>query len=322
MRLRYTETPPVWNLLVHALSDLPALLSMDEFAASPTSLCRLFHGRGHAWHGLDHVTVDWLPPVAWITLYKPESAAALKPLTDYLLAHLSGCTSVQVQHRYERHGPVDVLQGDAVCELVCEESGLKYQLTLGKNRNTGLFLDMAAGRRWVREHCAGKRVLNLFAYTCGFSVAAIDGGAEHVMNVDMISAPLTAGRHNHRLNGQALNRVSFDKLNVFKSFGRLKRRGPWDLLICDPPTRQKGSVDIAKDYAKILRRLPDMMSADSELLLCLNDPMHGADWLRGELAQHAPHYTCITALPPPKVFRDAQGKGLTVLHCAPNPRYD
>ena len=50
---------------------------------------------------------------------------------------------------------------------------------------------MRYGRRWVRQQAAGKRVLNLFAYTCGFSVAAIAGGAQQVVNLDMAKAALS-----------------------------------------------------------------------------------------------------------------------------------
>ena len=302
---------------MYCLNDLPELLNLEAARKNPTSMCRLFHGRGHQWPGLAHVTVDWLPPVAWITLFGAEQEKSLQALADYLTDALPHCSSVQVQQRHNSKAPVTVLRGQQISELVCEEHGLRYQLSLGKNRNTGLFLDMATGRQWVRENSRGKRVLNLFAYTCGFSVAAVAGGAAHVMNVDMVSAPLSVGRQNHRLNEHALERVSFDKLNVFKSFGRLQRRGPWDLLICDPPTLQKGSVDIAQDYAKIFRRLPKMMAADGELLLCLNDPTKGTDWLQSQLAEHAPHYSTIKLLRAPAAFVDAQGKGLTILHCRP-----
>jgi len=138
------------------------------------------------------------------------------------------------------------------------------------------------------------------------------------MNVDIVPGPLKVGVENHLLNHLPLEAASFDKLNIFKSFGRLKKRGPWDLLICDPPTRQKGSVDIGRDYAKILRHLPELMTPDGELLLCLNDPMRGSDWLQRELSEHAPQYTRSTPLPLPEVFHDAEGKGLTILHCHRN----
>ncbi len=92
-------------------------------------------------------------------------------------------------------------------------AGLRYQLELGKAQNTGLFLDMRHGRDWLRRHAAGKRVLNLFAYTCAFSVAALAGGAERVVNVDMQSRALSRGRH--RLNRRALERVQFAALDIF-----------------------------------------------------------------------------------------------------------
>ncbi len=279
---------------------------------------RLFHGRGHAFNGLHHVTVDWLPPVALITLFAPESHKSIEALANQLLQIIPDCKSIQLQHRYELHGPIDVIYGEAldkesIDQLVVEENGLKYQLQLGKSRNTGLFLDMSNGRKWVQQHVQGKRVLNLFAYTCGFSVAAIAGEAKSVLNVDMSSAALNVGRENHRLNQHSLDGVKFEKLNIFKSFGRLKKRGPFDLLICDPPTLQKGSVDIARDYPKIMRRLSEFMTPSSTLVLCLNAPELGRDFLIDNMAEHAPKYRFTMDIKPPEVYIDAEGKGLKIL---------
>ena len=209
---------------------------------------RLFHGRGHAYVGLHHITIDWLPPIALITLFKAETRFEINVLADYLFSQLPDCKSVQLQHRYKLSGPIDVIKGDFIHQLVINENNLLFHISLGQARNIGLFLDMKNGRRWVQAHCENKRVLNLFAYTCGFSVAAVAGHAKSILNVDMSGAGLNTGRENHRLNQQALGNVSFEKINIFKSFGRLKRRGPFDLLICDPPTFQKGSVDIVRDY--------------------------------------------------------------------------
>ncbi|GAL26669.1 methyltransferase [Vibrio variabilis] len=66
--------------------------------------------------------------------------------------------------------------GELDAKPVVEELGCKYQLDIGRNQNFGLFLDMRNGREWVKSKSQDKRVLNLFAYTCGFSVAAIEGG--------------------------------------------------------------------------------------------------------------------------------------------------
>ncbi len=293
-----------------ALSHLHKYLQLPQL---PEQTQRLFHGRGHAYPNLHHVTVDWLPPVALITLFAPEPLAEIEILADYLLAKLPDCSSVQLQHRYQLSGPIDVIHGDIIKELTIYEGNLQFNICLGKARNTGLFLDMANGRKWVQQHSKDKRILNLFAYTCGFSVAAIAGNAKSVLNVDMSSAALGVGRENHRLNNQSLEQIRFEKLDIFKSFSRFKKRGPFDLLICDPPTLQKGSVDIARDYPKILRRLDQFMAPGATLLLCLNAPELERHFLIEHMAELAPHYTLVDEIKPPAVYVEVEDKGLKVL---------
>jgi len=274
---------------------------------------RLFHGRGHGYEGLHHLTIDWLPPVILITLFSPETPEAIDALADQLLLKHSKCKSIQLQHRYELRGPIDVIRGEAFTQVTIKENHLSYQIQLGKSRNTGLFLDMNNGRKWVQENSANKRVLNLFSYTCGFSVAAIEGGATDVLNVDMSSPALNVGRKNHRLNSHDLSNIKFEKLNIFNSFGRLKKRGPFDLLICDPPTFQKGSVNIQRDYPKIMRRLDDFMTPNATLMLCLNAPELSKDFLIKNMKEYAPHYELVETIKPPSVYVDAEEKGLKVL---------
>jgi len=298
------------------VSDLLQLVQHLHIPTSSQELLqaqRLFHGRGHAYDGLHHVTIDWLPPVTLITLFAPETKTDIAALADYLLTQLPNCKSVQVQHRHELSGPIDIVLGETITRLAITENNLQFNLSLGQSRNTGLFLDMQNGRRWVQEHAQGKRVLNLFAYTCGFSVAAIAGNAQSVLNVDMSSAALNVGRENHRLNQQSLAQVRFEKLDIFKSFSRFKKRGPFDLLICDPPTLQKGSVDIIRDYPKILRRLDQFMAPNATLMLCLNAPELKRDFLLEHMAELAPTYHYIEEIKPPEVYVEAEDKGLKVL---------
>lgn len=296
-----------------ALPQLSKYLQLPSTAKDLLQAQRLFHGRGHAYQGLNHVTVDWLPPVVLITLFSPENNDDIDCLADELLTLIPSCKSIQLQHRYQLAGPVDVIRGKAIEQLVIQENNLKFHIRLGQARNTGLFLDMKNGRQWVQAQSEDKRVLNLFSYTCGFSVAAIAGQAQSVLNVDMSSPALNVGRENHRLNKQSLDAVRFEKLNIFKSFSRLKKRGPFDLLICDPPTLQKGSVDILKDYPKIFRRLDEFMATNATLLLCLNAPELGSDFLINNMAELAPNYKLKEEIKPPVVYAEAEGKGLTVL---------
>jgi 23S rRNA (cytosine1962-C5)-methyltransferase len=299
---------------VSVLAQLPLHLQIPESPSERQQAQRLFHGRGHAYQDLHHITIDWLPPVILITLFAPATNAEITDLADYLQQQIPECTSIQLQHRYQLAGPIDTIRGESIQQLTILENDLQFLISLGQARNIGLFLDMQNGRQWVQQHSKYKRVLNLFAYTCGFSVAAIAGQAQSVLNVDMSSPALTVGRENHRLNQQSLAQVRFEKLNIFKSFSRLKKRGPFDLLICDPPTLQKGSINIIQDYPKILRRLDQFMAPKSELLLCLNAPELGPEFLHSHMAELAPNYSFIEEIKPPAVYVDAEGKGLKVLY--------
>lgn len=283
---------------------------------SPTSnqAQRLFHGRGHAYQGYEHVLIDWLAPVVLITLYKPVETDDLQQLAQNLFSSITDCRSVQVQYRYQHHAPFELLQGEEHSETVVEENGIKYLITLGRAQNTGLFLDMKNGRQWVHEHSHDAKVLNLFSYTCAFSVAALAGGARQVFNIDMSRVSLTTGRDNHRLNEQDTNKVKFEAIDIFKSFGRIKKHGPYDLLICDPPSFQKGSVDIKRDYKKIIRRIPDFMKPGSLLMLCLNSPDLDTDFLKQTVIDECPDCHYLSEITAPEVFIEAMvGKGLKVL---------
>ncbi|MCF6325605.1 MAG: class I SAM-dependent methyltransferase [Gammaproteobacteria bacterium] len=275
---------------------------------------RIFHGRGSAYEGLEHVVVDWLPPAALIRLYKEESAAWLLSMAQILERNLPGCTSVQVQYRCRARAPIEIVSGEELSELVVDECGLKFHLQLGRSQNIGLFLDMRNARHWVKETATGKNVLNLFAYTCAFSVAAMAGGAKQVVNVDLSKASLSRGRENHRLNSQDTSKVIFQGVDIFKSFSRIKKHAPYDLLICDPPNLQKGSVNAERDYKKILRRVSEWMSPGGQLMLCLNSHRLDEAFLHEMVAEYCPGFRFVEVIKPPEVFVDAvEESGLKVL---------
>ncbi|MCW8833038.1 MAG: class I SAM-dependent methyltransferase [Colwellia sp.] len=282
-----------------------------------TNCQRLFHGRGHAYKNLSHVNVDWLSPVILITLYQAVDEDWLLTQAKALQALVSGCQSVQVQRRYQKFAPTQVLLGEEIESTIVTEQGLSYHIELGKAQNSGLFLDMANGRSWVYRHATDKNVLNLFAYTCAFSVAAIAGGASQVVNIDLSKASLSKGRENHQLNKLAKKegkRVVFEGVDIFKSNSRIKKYGQYDLLICDPPSFQKGSVNIERDYAKIIRRIPQWMKVGAKLMLCLNSPDLDEQFLKDEVARECPDCVFDERIANPEVFKEAHsGKGLKVL---------
>lgn len=284
------------------------ILKLSQY---PKGAQRLFHGRGKCFSGLEHITVDWLEGQVLVSLFKEPSSDALDKLNKEIINWTvqsewttSGARSLLLQHRSRERSPTECLWGNYQEHQVVSEEGLLFQLDLGKNQNSGLFLDMRYGRRWVKENSQNKRVLNLFAYTCGFSVAAITGGADFVVNLDMAKAVLSRGRENHRLNKHDLTKVKFFAHDIFKSWGKIKKYGEYDLIIIDPPTFQRGSFALTKDYQKILRRLPELLTESGQVLACVNDPTLPAQYLVDGMNEEAPTLAYQYRLDNPPEFQD------------------
>jgi len=149
----------------------------------------------------------------------------------------------------------------------------------------------------------GAKVLNLFAYTCAFSVVALQAGAAEVVNVDMASGALATGRMNHELNGVKAG-AKFLAHDIFNSWGKLTRGGPYDLVVCDPPSFQKGSFVATKDYARLAKRLPALLAPGGQALLCLNAPELDLAFLRDTVAEHAPELAFVEQVANPVAFAD------------------
>ena len=305
---------------ISALPELRQLL-LPKLEGSRFEARRLFHGRGRCWQGLEQLTVDWLNGQLLVSLFKEPDEAFLLSLKQ-LLVDISAsdswrswnATSIFLHHRDREGSPVEVIWGELKESQEIVENGLKYQLDLGRKQNNGLFLDMRLGRKWVQKNAEGKKVLNLFAYTCGFSVAAMAGGADQVINLDMARAALERGRVNHRLNGHELNQVKFLGHDLFKSWGKVRKLGPYDLIVIDPPSFQKGSFVLSRDYKKILRRLPEMLAEGGEVLACLNDPKLNSNFLISEMKAEAPELQFVERLANPEEFQDIDPEaGLKVL---------
>ncbi|MEL0627984.1 class I SAM-dependent methyltransferase [Psychromonas aquatilis] len=296
-----------------------ALLEKMHFpevkAGQEKEMARLFHGRGFNYPEYQHINIDWLSPVVLVILYKEESDQWLADLSQCLLSELTSkgfaVKSIQVQFRCRELAPTFVLYGEEITDFSADENALTYKISLGTNQNYGIFLDMKNGRSWVREHGQNKRVLNLFSYTCAFSVAALAGGAEKVVNLDMSKAALAVGRDNHRLNEHDLSKVKYLGHDLFKSWGKVKRLGPYDIVIADPPSLQKGSVNIKRDYPKIMRRLPELLTEGGQALLCLNSPDLGFQFIYDSLAEHCPEAKVIKVITPPAEYTNIDpDKGL------------
>ncbi|SIS59516.1 class I SAM-dependent methyltransferase [Neptunomonas antarctica] len=251
---------------------------------------RLLHGRGGFFPGYESVVIDWFSPVVIIRLYADVPEETLSQLKAFF-ANDSRVTGLLVQHRGRgRETQHEAIFGEVPELLIANESSLKYEIRPAQFQNSGLFLDMRHGRDWVRRHSHGKSVLNLFSFTCAFSVAAMAGGAERVVNVDMSKRGLSIGRANHQLNQHDLSAVTFMPYDMLRSWGRIKRPGPYDVIIIDPPSFQPGSFIAENDYRKVLRRLPELAAPQALVLACHNDPAHDQSFVRNLMHEECPQF--------------------------------
>jgi 23S rRNA G2069 N7-methylase RlmK/C1962 C5-methylase RlmI len=145
------------------------------------------------------------------------------------------------------------------------EGGLKFMVNLSDYVDTGLFLDHRLTRQMVREAAAGKRVLNLFAYTGSFTVYAAAGGAASTTTVDKSATYIDWARENLELNGFTGPEHELIRSDIREFIDSLKPRDQWDLAVVDPPTfsntKDNEEVwDVQRDHAELLSRLAHNIS--------------------------------------------------------------
>jgi 23S rRNA (cytosine1962-C5)-methyltransferase len=154
------------------------------------------------------------------------------------------------------------------------EQGLAFGIRPGEGLAVGLYLDMREARGWVRSHARGRTLLNCFAYTGAFAIAARAGGAARAVDVDLSRRSLTWAEENARRNGQSpppTDRLAGD---VFDWLRRLAKRGErFDALVLDPPgfARGKGGTFTAsRDWPGLVAQAAPLVAPGGWLLAACN----------------------------------------------------
>jgi len=273
------------------LSDLQHLLVANG-QNKTKEYTRLFHGRGNTHDGYKFLTVDSVDKVVCGVLKDTDDdeEESIISMLQSFYTNEAKWEALVVQQRYLPTSPSTVILGELPQETFAIEHGLKYHINFKNAQNIGFFPDMKIGRTFVRDNAKGKKILNLFSYTCSFSVAAIEGGATSVVNVDMNKNVLAIGRDNHRINSLDTKKVQFLPYNILKSWSRIRKAGPYDLIIIDPPSFQKGSFAATSDYEKIIKRLHEFAAQECTVLSALNAPELDTAFIKNLFSQHAPEF--------------------------------
>ena len=137
------------------------------------------------------------------------------------------------------------------------ENGNKFSVNWVEGQKTGFFLDQRDNRALVKKYAAGKNVLNLFCYTGGFSIYALNGGAAHVDSVDSSRKAMDMVVKNVELNGftEGVEHTSYCEDAI--EYMRKCEAGKYDLMIVDPPAfaKHRGALDNALRAYKRLNAL-------------------------------------------------------------------
>jgi 23S rRNA (cytosine1962-C5)-methyltransferase len=174
----------------------------------------------------------------------------------------------------DRTAPIRLV-GDAAApmETVVEEAGMRFGLDFAAGYSAGLFIDQRANRAFLRR--AGvRRLLNTFAYTCSFSVAAALGGAA-TTNIDLSKKSLERGRANFALNSLDPTAHRFYADDVFDVLPRLARRNEsFDAIILDPPTFSRGNKgrkwQVERDFEGLLLSALELAAPQARVLISTN----------------------------------------------------
>lgn len=319
---------PAWRLLLHCCqrvvlgqrfeAPLPAELTawvkngsafapLADFAGRlldaavlRTPLCaenEVFRVVNDQGDGLPGVTLDRYGEFAVLSVATPEADELAQPLASFLVER--GARGVYVKRRERRDlrraeapelAPSTPLAGEpAPVPLVVRERALQVACELGDGLSTGLFIDQRDNRARLREAAAQKLVLNLFSYTCSFSVATALGGALKVTSVDLSGRALERGKRNFEVNGLDPARHEFVQGDAVRFVrGAVKHGRRFDVIVLDPPsfaTVGKATFRFERDIAGLMADCLKLLGPGGKLLCVTNHKKTSLLQFRRLLAQ-------------------------------------
>jgi len=234
-------SPTFWS---EAISRAAAERSFLSLPSSDTTCFRLVHGEGD---GLPGLIIDWYDGVCVLQAHSVGMFRARRQICDALV-NVFGDRLKAVYDKSSGTAPfkagLDLVdgfmwkaEGFEACEAVVSENGNSFLVNWVDGQKTGFFLDQRDNRALVGQYAAGKKILNLFCYTGGFSVYAANHGAAMVDSVDSSARAMELVRRNLELNSASCITHNFCE-DAIDFLGRTEA-GKYDMIIVDPPAFAK-----------------------------------------------------------------------------------
>jgi 23S rRNA (cytosine1962-C5)-methyltransferase len=239
--LSFDQEPPTEDLYKQKISAAYVLRQKAGVISTETNAFRLIHGEGD---GLPGLIVDYYEGVAVLQAHsigmhadRMKIAEALQHVLNEKLnaVYYKSKATLPGKLRDAQHD--GYLSGMSAVPHVILEHGNKFYVDWEEGQKTGFFLDQRENRKLLGDFSTGKKVLNTFCYTGGFSIYSLKGGAEFVHSVDASEKAIELTRKNIELNG--FNGISNSCFAV-DTFEFLKdKKDVYDLIILDPPAFAK-----------------------------------------------------------------------------------
>ena len=239
----FLETSNAWRAVFSEGDFLPGLI-IDNF-------------NGHMVAQFLTLGIDTMKDDIISILEKDVKALSLYERSDYGGRKLEGLADSTGQ-----------LFGNTPDEIEISEHGIRYPVDVKHGQKTGFFLDQRENRALIKSIAAGKKVLNLFSYSAGFTFAAITGGAASTRSVDVSRSATEAAEKIYTLNGFSTP-SQFIAADAF-DFARNETIDE-DLVIIDPPAfaKSRNNVDNAcRGYKDINMQVIGKTKPGTYILTC------------------------------------------------------
>lgn len=239
--LSFDDTPVDAGFFRTRLAEALRLRQTLGLMRPDNTAFRLVHGEGDFLPGL---VIDIYGHTAVVQAHSPGMHYARDIIAEALVS-LDGADIRNVYYKSETTLPYKArldpqnqyIVGDFETDIAME-NGLKFHVDWLRGQKTGFFVDQRDNRRLLEKYSAGRRVLNMFCYTGGFSFYAMRGGATKVCSVDSSAKAVTLTRANVELNFPGDGRHTAVAEDAFKYLEAMDK-GEYDLIVLDPPAFAK-----------------------------------------------------------------------------------
>lgn len=247
-----------------------------------TTAFRIFNGEGD---GVGGITIDYYDGYYMVQWYS-KGIYEFRHDVYNALTHAPNYKGIYEKKRYNQQGQYvkqdDFVQGnEAEFPIIVKENEMNYAIDLNDGAMTGIFLDQRHVRQSLREKYAYNCVvLNTFSYTGAFAIAALHGGAQKTINVDLAKRSLDKTSHQLQVNDFNPSKEEIRVMDVFRYFKYAQRHQlTYDVVILDPPsfarTKKKVTFSTAKDYPYLIQQAVSVTKQNGVIIASTNNASFG-----------------------------------------------